>query len=146
MTKKVINLKVFERKEVPGVFFQPRIEWWYRYNKAQRALAEKYQNMSLIELFDHLDVSIRYFSYLTGLPDAVGAKNLSQKGIETKEKIEGGKRTIITSIPKGEIVREEKLCSDGTWRIVRHPIQNAQDIEKAIWLFKNTTYYYKGKF
>ena len=142
MTKKEINLRIFEGKEISGVFFQPRIEWWYRYNKAQRTLPEKYQNMSLLELFDDLGVSIRYFSYATGLPDAVGAKNLREKEIKTKEKVEGEKKTTITSTSKGEIVREEKLSSDGIWRIVKYPVQNAQDIEKAIWLFKNTTYYF----
>jgi len=139
MTKREINLRIFEKKEIPEVFFQPRIEWWYQYNKVQGVLPERYRKMSLKEFFDDLDVSIRYFSYATGLPGAIGANH--SKEVKTEEKIEGEKKFVITATPKGELIREDKQSSvEGSWRITKYPIKTAEDIEKATWLFENTTY------
>jgi len=49
-----INLNIFERKGRNEILFQPRIEWWYQWNKARGTLPEKYRKMSLMELFDDL--------------------------------------------------------------------------------------------
>jgi len=138
MTKQEINLRIFKKKEIPEVFFQPRIEWWYQYNKVQGTLPERYRKMSLKELFDDLDVSIRYFSYATGLPGTIGVNH--SKDVKTEEKIEGEKKFIITTTPKGELIQEMKQSSDGGWRITKYPIKNGEDVGKAIWLFRNTTH------
>ena len=88
MTKREVNLKIFEKKTENQVLFQPRIEWWYQYNKIRGTLPARYQKMNLLELFDDLNVSIRYFSYATGLPDAIRVRH-SKKA---KEKIKGEKK------------------------------------------------------
>jgi len=59
MTKRELNLRIFEKK-TEEVLFQPRIEWWYQYNKLRGTLPSRYRKMTLLELFDDLDVSIRY--------------------------------------------------------------------------------------
>ena len=138
MTKREMNLRVFEGKETPEVFFQPRIEWWYWYNKDRGTLPERYREMSLLDLFDDLDVSIRYIDYFTRIPGAVKLR-YSDK-VKTKEKIDGQRKLIITETPKGELVTEQRLSSEEQWRIVKYPIQDAGDIEKAIWLFENTSF------
>ncbi|OPX31868.1 MAG: hypothetical protein B1H40_03275 [Candidatus Latescibacteria bacterium 4484_181] len=138
MTKREMNLRVFERMEVPQVFFQPRIEWWYWYNKNRGTLPERYRRMSLLELFDDLDVSIRYISYFTGIPGPVKPRYSNK--VKIKEKIDGQRKLIITETPKGNLITEQGLSSEQQWRIMKYPIQNDCDIEKAIWLFENTTF------
>lgn len=113
MTRREMNLRVFERKKVPGVLFQPRIEWWYQYNKTRGTLPFKYQEMDLLELFNDLDASIRYFSCLTGLPWAVGVKY--SKKVKIKEKIKGEKKFLIYTTARGELIEELKLSSDGAF-------------------------------
>ncbi len=140
MTKAEMNLKVFEGKEIPGVFFQPRIEWWYEYNRSRGTLPERYRDMKLIELFDDLDVSIRYFAYATGLPGAIG-KTYSDE-VKFREEVKGGKKSVIISTPMGDLVREMSRSSDGGWRTLKYPIETADDVEKAEWLFRNCTYYF----
>jgi hypothetical protein len=135
MTKREVNLKIFEKKTANQVLFQPRIEWWYQYNKIRGTLPPRYQKMDLLELFDDLDVSIRYFSYATGLPDAIRVRHSKKP----KEKIEGEKRFLIYDTPKGELVEESKQSSDGAWRILKFLVETIGDIEKAIWLFENTS-------
>ena len=58
-----LNLKIFEKKVKNQVLFQPRIEWWYQWNKVRGTLPKRYQKMSLIEVFDYLGASIRSVSY-----------------------------------------------------------------------------------
>jgi len=140
MTRREMNLRVLERKKVPGVLFQPRIEGWYQYNKTRGTLPSKYQEMDLLELFDDLDASIRYFnsSCLTGLPWAVGVKY--SKKVKIKEKIKGEKKFLIYTTARGELIGEWKRSSDGAWRILKFLVKTPEDIEKAIWLYENTSY------
>lgn len=138
MTRREVNLKIFEKKAQNQVLFQPRIEWWYQYNKLKGTLPSKYQKKSLIELFDSLNVSIRYFSYATGLPDAVEVR-YSRK-VRVKEVIKGEKKLIIYSTSRGELTEELKQSSDGAWRILKFVVETSGDIEKAIWLYENTSY------
>ena len=140
MTKKEMNLKVFEGEEVPEVFFQPRIEWWYWYNRERGTLPGRYRDMELLDLFDDLDVSIRYIHYFTGLPGAVGME-YSDK-VKVKEKVEGERKFTVVETPKGELITEWCLSTENQWRIVKHPIEDADDIEKAIWLYENTRYFF----
>ncbi len=160
-----LNLKIFEKKVKNQVLFQPRIEWWYQWNKVRGTLPKRYQKMSLIEVFDYLGASIRYYEYYTGLPLTVGVKYSEKIKIKekTKEKerdivpgviyptitglpfdtIEGEKedeKNIIISTPKGELIQKEKRSSDGNWRITKFPIKNVEDIQKAEWFFKNTSF------
>ncbi|MEA3421879.1 MAG: uroporphyrinogen decarboxylase family protein, partial [Acidobacteriota bacterium] len=138
MTKREMNLKVFERKKMSGILFQPRIEWWYQYNKARKVLPKKYQKMSLIQLFDDLDISIRYFAYATGLPGCIGKKY--KKEVKVEEKMEGEEKLVIISTPRGNLVQKMRQSSDGGWRTTEFPVKTGEDIEKAIWLFENTYY------
>jgi len=161
-----LNLKLFEKKARNQVLFQPRIEWWYQWNKARGTLPEKYRKMSLMEVFDDLGVSIRYYEYYTGLPLTVGVKY--GKKVKIREKVKGKnerkiipgvvyptvtglpfdmieqkkgiEKSIIISTPEGELVQRERCSSDGNWRTVEFSIKNAEDVEKAEWFFKNTTF------
>lgn len=138
MTKREVNLKIFEKKAENQVLFQPRIEWWYQYNKMRGTLPSKYQKKSLIELFDNLNVSIRYFSSGLGLPKAVEVR-YSRK-VRVKEVIKGERKLIIYGTSRGELTEELKQSSEGGWRIVKFLVETPGDIEKAIWLYENTSY------
>jgi len=137
MTKREVNLKIFEKKAENQVLFQPRIEWWYQYNKIRGTLPARYQKMDLLELFDDLNASIRYFGYATGLPDAIRLQHSRKVKLEKKTK--GEKTFLIYNTPRGELVEELRQSSDGAWRIHKFCIETAADLEKAIWLFENTS-------
>ena len=140
MTRRAMNLRVFERKEIPEIFFQPRIEWWYWYNRDRGTLPERYREMGMLDLFDDLKVSIRYIDYFTGLPGATEVRYSDKVKVKekVKEKVEGDSKFIIAETAKGELVTEQRMSSEGQWRIVKYPIENGDDVEKAIALFENT--------
>ncbi len=138
INKQKVNLRIFEGKKVSKVLFQPRIYYWYNWNKIRGSLPEKYKKMSMIEVYDDLQISPRYFPEVLEL---AGVKAKYSKRVKIKEEIKRDTKNTIIYTPKGEIIKEEKWFSDNSnWRISRYPIKNSEDIEKLIWLFENTTW------
>lgn len=135
MTKREKNLSIFAKNGRAKVLFQPRIEWWYQWHKARGTLPPRYQKMSLMEFFDDLDVSIRYYAYHTGMPSELGIEYT--KKIKIKEKIKGKEKVLIIDTPEGQLIRKLRQSSDGGWRTIQFPIKNTEDMKKAEYLFKN---------
>ncbi|HIE04947.1 MAG TPA: hypothetical protein EYP61_09330 [Candidatus Latescibacteria bacterium] len=140
MTKREMNIKVLKGEGIPEVFFQPSIEWWYWYNRERGTLPERYREMELIDVFDDLDVSIRYIDYFTGLPGVVRMEHSDK--VKVKEKVEGDRKFTLVETHKGELITEWCLSTENQWRILKHPIGGQDDIEKAIWLYENTNYFF----
>ena len=76
MSLREMNLRVFNQEPLPHVFFQPRFEPWYGWQKKFGSMPDKYRAMGLRGLFDELYASMRYVHYNTGMPDPV-VRNLS---------------------------------------------------------------------
>lgn len=141
MTKREMNLRVFQRREIPYPLFQPRIEPWYHWHKQFDKLPDRYKDSTLLELYDDLDISMRYIAYYTGIPNPVDVKY--GRDVKIKEiQRSNEEMLVVIDTPYGELVRELKLTSDKNWRTSKSPIRNREDIKKAIWLFKNTSYHF----
>ncbi len=138
MTFREMNLRVFEGKPIPHVFFQPRIEPWYVWHKEFGKLPERYRNMSLLELFDDLGVSMRYVHYYTGMPDPV-VWEFSPK-VKVHDKREGDEIVRVYETPHGELVEKYRFTVDRTWRKVEFPVKGREDLRKLRWLYENTVY------
>ena len=143
MTKKEMNLRVFEGKDIPHVFFQPRLEPWYAWHRHFDRLPEKYKDMSVLEFYDELDVSMRYlYGYgaygFGGMPDPI-QKRYTDK-VKTNVERSGEGRTTRVSTPYGDLVWEARLTVDHVWRVVGFPVKGPDDLDKLVWLFDNTTY------
>jgi hypothetical protein len=141
MTKKEMNLRVFQRKEIPYPLFQPRIESWYNWHKQFNIMPERYKDYTLLDLYDDLDISMRYIAYYTEIPSPIEVEYTLDVKIKNIQK--GGEEILtIIDTPYGELIRELKLTSDRNWRTSKSPIRTREDIKKAIWLFKNTSYHF----
>lgn len=141
MTKREMNLRVFQRQEIPYPLFQPRIEPWYHWHKQFNKLPDRYKDFTLLELYDDLDISMRYIAYYTGIPNPVEVEY--SKDVKIKEiQRSNEEMLVVIDTPYGELVRELKLTSDKNWRTSKSPIRNREDIKKAIRLFKNTSYHF----
>lgn len=138
MTKKQMNLRVFEGKDIPQIFFQPRLEPWYAWHKHFNILPKKYKNMSLLEFYDELDISMRYVYGYGEMPDPI-QKTYTDK---VKTKIEGTaeKRLTVVNTPYGDLVTKAQMTVDNVWRVVGFPVKGADDLVKLEWLFENTAY------
>ncbi|MDI6784290.1 MAG: hypothetical protein QME64_09390, partial [bacterium] len=138
MTKREQNLRVFEKKAIPQVFFQPRIESWYIWHKQFGKLPEKYRNASLLEFYDELDLSMRYINYYTGMPEPLEIK-FSDKVKITEEF--GKERGIkVYQTPYGELIEKYRMTVDKTWRTIEFAVKQPDDLKKLSWLYANTSF------
>ncbi|MCX7919477.1 MAG: hypothetical protein N3A72_07690 [bacterium] len=140
MTKREINLRIFEHKPIPQVLFQPRIESWYAWHKQFNILPEKYQNIELRELFNQLDISMRYISYYTGIPEPIEVTYSAQ--VKIIEHFNSNLGTKIIQTPYGELTEKYRMTIDKTWRTVEFAVKSPDDLRKLRWLYENTSFHF----
>jgi hypothetical protein len=138
MTKKEMNLRVFEGKEVPRVLFQPRLEPWFVWHRQFGLLPKQYHDVSLPEFYDDLDLSMRYVYGYNLMPDPVHKTYSPQ--VNTQVNYTATEKTTTVSTPHGDLVTESRMTVDGVWRVVRFPVKNLDDLDKLAWLYDNTRY------
>ncbi len=61
MTWRERIIKIFQRERVDRIVWQPRIEHWYRYHKKRGSLPPEYKNASILDIYDDLEASVRYY-------------------------------------------------------------------------------------
>ncbi|MBN2294113.1 MAG: hypothetical protein JXM70_16925 [Pirellulales bacterium] len=138
MTFKQMNLRVFEGKLIPGVLFQPRLEPWFVWHRQFGLLPHKYRDMSLLEFYDELEVSMRYVYGYGTMPDPV-QKSYAPNVKTNTECTDKEKITTVTTL-HGDLVTKSKMTVDGVWRVVDFPVKGPDDFAKLEWLYENTVY------
>ncbi len=138
MTFRQMTLSVFRGEAIPHPLFQPRIEPWYDWHKRFGKLPKRYENSSLLEVFDDLKVSMRYVHYYTGQPDPI-VVNYSEK-VKIHRQFDAADGVVVYEIPYGELIERYKLTSDGSWRKVGFPIKSVDDLRKLRWLYANMVF------
>jgi hypothetical protein len=138
MNFREMNLRVFAGEPVPHVFFQPRFEPWYDWQKQFGHLPEKFKSCNLKEMYDAFQVSMRYVHYYTGMPDPVIRTFSSEVNIHKHFMPET--RTWIYETPYGDLTETSVLTVDGTWRAVDFPVKGPADLKKLRWLLQRTSY------
>jgi hypothetical protein len=135
-TKREINLRVFEGKDYPGVFWQPRAEPWFAWHREFGTMPERYAQMSLLDFFDDFDLSMRYVHYYTGMPDPVARRYTEPVKVDHQREGERGVTVIHT--PHGDLVEKHHLTVDRTWRTVEFPVKTRQDLKGLKWLLERS--------
>lgn len=137
MTFREMNLKIFKGEPVSHVFFQPRFEPWYEWHKIFDSLPARYQDMSLLELFDYLRVSMRYIDYYTGVPHPIEDRFAPE--VKIREQKTDGRHIKIYETPHGDLAEVSHLTQDKTWRTVEFPVKDVGDFKKLRWLLARMT-------
>lgn len=136
MNFREMNRRVFERKPIPHVFFQPRFEPWYSWHTTFNTLPAAYRNMTLIDLYDHVNVSMRTIHYYTGIPNPIERSFTAPVMIHSHR--DHWSETRIIETPYGDLVEEHKRTQDDTWRQVGFPVKGPDDFKKLRWLLART--------
>lgn len=133
-----MNLRVFAGQPISHPLFQPRIEPWYAWHQQFGKLPPRYQEMTLPQLFDDLQVSMRYVHYYTGMPDPVRVELAPEVVVRNEER--GQERSRVYVTPHGELVERFQLTVDETWREVGFPVKSVQDLRALRWLYERMHY------
>jgi len=141
VTKRELNLRIFRGEPVPRVLWQPRMEPWFAWHTLFGTLPECFRGMALRDVYDELDLSMRYVHFYTGMPDPV--REDYAEGVHVRREVlaDGDTLTVIAT-PHGELVRRDHETVDRMWRTVDYPVKTAADLPKLRWLFERTTYHF----
>lgn len=138
MTFREMNLAVFHGRPISRVLFQPRFEPWYAWHQTFNQMPSAYRRLSLRELYDDLQVSMRYVHYYTGMPDPVALSYSPE--VRVQEKVSSREKTRLYQTPLGELVEGLKRTVDEEWRTVDFPVKNVGDLRKLRWLYQRMEY------
>jgi hypothetical protein len=137
MTFREMNLKVFAGKPVPRVLFQPRVEPWYHWHTTLDELPDPYKGLSLQEFYDELNVSVRYFSYYTDLPDPRVLSYAPE--VEYRERYIGDTKIGTYQTAYGELSEEFRLTANREWMNTERMVKGPDDLKKLRWLHGHLT-------
>ena len=137
LTLKQINLRLFQGEPVPGVFFQPRFEPWYAWNRQFGSLPIEVQELSLREVYDLVGASMRTVHYYTGQPDPVEVSFTDEVKITELRRGDQIKRLYET--PFGTLFETERLTVDRAWRTVEFAAKTDRDLRALRWLLERRT-------
>lgn len=143
MNLREMNLSVFAGEPIPHVFFQPRFEPWYDWQKQFGHLPGRFKDKSLREMYDAFGVSMRYVHYYTGMPDPI-VRSFSPE-VRIREQLTEVQMTRTYETPFGELSETHVFTVDGTWREVDFPVKGPDDLQKLRWLLRRMTYSFSEK-
>jgi hypothetical protein len=143
MTFQAMNLAVFRGEPLPHVFFQPRIEPWYHWHQLFGQLPEAYARMDIPTWFDHLDCSMRYVHYYTGMPNPIVQE--FDPAVRVQERFTGEHGVKVYPTPHGDLVEDLTLTPDREWRVTGFAVKDVDDLKKLRWLYEHTTFRYSAE-
>jgi hypothetical protein len=143
MNLREMNLRIFQGRPVPHVFFQPRFEPWYDWHKIFNCMPARFQGMSLRDVYAHLNVSMRTVHYYTGNPDPIVRRFTPE--VKIRKRYQAEERTVIYETPYGILTEKLKRTQDKTWRTVGFPVKQQDDFRKLRWLFEHMRYQFDQK-
>ncbi len=142
MTFQAMNLAVFRREPLPHVFFQPRIEPWFHWHTIMHRMPPAYAGMDIPTWFDHLDCSMRYVHYYTGMPNPIVREFAPEVGFQRR--FTGERVVHVYQTPYGALVERLSLTPDQEWRVTEFAVKDVDDLKKLRWLYEHTTFHYSA--
>jgi len=134
-------MATFKKEKVDKIVWQPRIEHWYLVNKVRGTLPEKYKDKDLMEIYDDLGASVRYYFGPSGdetLPETY-IKHSYKNGVNVREIEKNNNIYIIYDTPLGQLKGKRTLGEWGTsWHYTEFPVKNISDLKIMEYVLKNT--------
>ncbi len=132
-----MNLRVFQRRPIPHLFFQPRFEPWFDLCSRHGTLPPEVAGLSLFEFIDELGCSLRYIDYFTGLPGPVVIDEHYRKRLVDRTPTTF---TQVVETPFGDWVSKHQMNTDDMWYTVDYPVKSLEDFEKLDWMLDHTAW------
>lgn len=118
----------YRREPVDRIAWEPRLEHWFRINKAAGTLPARYATASLLDIYDDLGASVRY-----GLADLLRCEEGRRVRVETARR--GDEIVTRWSTPKGELVQVQRLTYDGS-ATVRYAVREPGDLDTLEYILR----------
>jgi len=134
-------MAVFLREKIDKVVWQPRLEHWYNVNKTKATLPEKYRDKNILEIYDDVGASLRYYYGLStdiSQPQTF-LKVKYRKGVKVEEIKKNSEIYIIYKTPLGELEGKKRLGEWGcSWHYIQYPVKRLSDLKILKYVLRNT--------
>ena len=138
MTLREMNLRVFQRKAIPHVFFQPRFEPWFDWHRQFESLPPQLEALSVRDAYDLIGASMRTVHYYTGQPDPVVTTYAGDVQIDRRQDGDLLKERFDT--PHGSLYQTQKFTIDKTWRTIEFLAKKPEDLPALRWLLERRSF------
>ncbi|MDR3691316.1 MAG: hypothetical protein P4L46_18190 [Fimbriimonas sp.] len=142
LSRKEINLRVFQREPIPHLLFQPRFEPWFALSARKGTLPPEVAGLTLFEFADELGSSLRYIDYFTGL---TGPMRIKEHFTKRRVDVTPMTFTEIVETPRGDWVCKYQMNEDDMWYTVDYPIKSLADFDILDWILDHLTYWFDGE-
>jgi hypothetical protein len=128
MTSREKHLAVLRKEPIDGILWQPRIEHWYEVNARNGTLPDRYREMSLLEVFDDLNCSVRPYWVFC---EAIRIEDPPEVWCE--EKTEGSRTVVVKHTPLGDLTTIESRTGLAN-HTVKYPVVTTEDMKILEWI------------
>jgi hypothetical protein len=134
-------MATYTKKRVNKIVWQPRIEHWYDVRKVKGTLPEKYKNKGVLEIYDDLSSSVRY--YYGSTTDISSPKTYIKfehtERVKVREVRKNNDIHLTYETPIGQLRGKKRLGEWGTsWHYVEHPAKSISDLRILECVVENT--------
>jgi len=134
-------MATFRREKRDKIVWQPRIEHWHNVRKVRGTLPAKYKNKGILEIYNDLGASVRY--YYGSTTDISSPKTYIKfeyvKGAKVEEIRKDYDIHMIYETPIGQLKGKKRLGEWGcSWHYVEHPVKSISDLKVLEYILKNT--------
>jgi hypothetical protein len=125
-------LSVFRAETPERVVWQPRLEYWFWVHQKQGTLPKRYQGTTLLDLYDDLGCSVRYF---------VEPLRIGYEKVKACEDRVGDKLARTWQTPVGELREVLQFNWFGlSSQVVEHAVKTPQDLRTLEYIREDATY------
>lgn len=139
-----MQLAIFRGEDPGGVLWQPRLDYWYKVNKARGSLPEPLKDATMLDVYRYCHASIRYFLWdRSWLRDHTWLRQ-SYKTVETHtEWVDDQHLRTTWTTPIGAITR---VLHFDEWQvsshIVEYPVRSPEDIKVLNYMMQDETWFW----
>lgn len=129
-----MTLRVFQRRPIPHVLFQPRFEPWFDLHRQFNSLPHELSDLNIAQVYDLVGASMRYVDYYTGQPTPIVRDFPSVK--RSFDRSTPDRVRCRYETPRGDLFETMEMTQDNTWRKVEFPAKTAEDLDALLWLLQ----------
>lgn len=134
MTFRERHLAIFRHEPIDRVVWQPRLETWISWNRAQGKLPERYAKLDYFGIYDDLNCSIRGYGLFNR---CLVAEQTGDVEVTLTEEPDG--RRLTTRTPVGTITQFEYI-TELARQIREFPVKTVADFPVLEYLLRHTIY------
>ena len=131
-------LRTFQRRDKDGIVWQPRIYYWYNGRQTAGTMPEKYEGMSMLQIYDELGASPRYSPEVLGLSPF---RMTTDDAVKSHTEDRGEEVVSVHDTPVGSLRAVVRKGSQGSGDYhTEYPVKSPGDMKIMTYILDHTSF------